>query len=90
MVLGKLLYVTGVDIALQRAAGGLAILFGTEKFYDLTGSVTYLLLAYLTYPCVHEPSRLCLFNSILGLWVCGGVCGVCVRGCVLVYVRVVL
>jgi hypothetical protein len=50
MVLGSLLYVAGVDISLQLAAGAVAIALGTEKFYDLTGSVTYLLLAYLTYP----------------------------------------
>lgn len=57
MVLQKLLYAAGVDFALQLAAGAVAIALSTEKFYDLVGSATYLLLAYYTFPYVAHSAR---------------------------------
>lgn len=44
--MGAMLLLAGIDFGIQWVVGGVSALFATERFYDLTGSATFLLLTY--------------------------------------------
>jgi len=44
--MGPMLTLAAIDFGIQWIVGGVSALFATERFYDLTGSATFLLLTY--------------------------------------------
>ena len=44
--MGVMLLLAGIDFGIQWIVGGVSAVFATERFYDLTGSATFLLLTY--------------------------------------------
>ncbi|CAF0785349.1 unnamed protein product [Rotaria sp. Silwood1] len=58
----------GVDLAIQFIGWIISVKFRTEKYYDLTGSLTFILLTYLSRNRTHQTLRQKIQSSCVFIW----------------------
>merc|ERR1712209_7096 len=62
--------VFAIDMGIQWGAWGVASFFQTEKFYDITGSATFIALSYLSQKWSNGTTRRIVQSNMVTAWAC--------------------
>jgi len=64
------LKIFAIDMGIQWTAWGVASFFQTEKFYDITGSATFIALSYLSQKWSNNTTRQVVQSNMVTSWAC--------------------